>query len=642
MNPAARVKSIGDAVRAFRARVGDVYIVDHRDDRTRLLARLFPDVQVAPMDRGTGAPLSPQYTRCPVISFNPPFCSPLSYDSDADIRAMVRYLDGEWKPLTINEKEQGFIDAVKKNETDICSGLGVPQEYINKSRPRPTARASAPARVVQATNYKFRTTPYKHQRDVFERSRDLSSFALFMEMGTGKSKVVIDNAAFLFAAGKIDGVLVVAPNGIHRNWITNEFPVHFPTWTSYVAHIWTGAKTKTAEREIELLIKPQGARLAVLSMNVESFSTERGVAVARRFLSAGRRMMVVDESTTIKTPGAKRTKSVIRCRSIAPYRRILTGTPITQGPFDLFAPLAFLDPEILGFTSFYAFKHYFAVWEKRRNAAQGVDYEELINYVHLDELVALVAPHSFRITKDECIDLPPKSYSIRPVEPTDEQARLYKRMSDELMVEINDRTIVAPIVLTKLLRLSQITGGFIGSDENDVTVIPGGNPKVDALVEIAESVQGKTIIWARFIPEIKEIARALRDRFGRESVVEYWGGVDNDTRAANIVRFQDPNHPARFFVGTPRAGGMGITLTAAGTVVYFSNDYSLQTRLQSEDRSHRIGQTKNVHYIDLEMVGTIDQDVVAALRKKQDIAEFINRDNIRRIMTGQGVARDGR
>lgn len=486
-------------------------------------------------------------------------------------------------------------------------------------------------------DFQFKTKPFVHQLDVFLRSRDMESFALLMEQGTGKSKVIVDTAGWLWSRGKIDAVLIVAPNGVHRNWILNEFPAHSPDFVDYKG-AWWGSTLKTGETKA-LLSATTHSGLKVVAINVEALQTEKGVKFIKDFLIAFDTLLVVDESSVIKNPTAVRTKNLLKLRVHAKYRRILTGTPVTQGPLDIFTQYAFLDPEILHTSSYYAFRNRYAILENRKFGAKS--FVEITGYQRLDELQKLIESCSFRVTKDECLDLPDKLYQKRYVELSANQKRLYSTMKKDLLAEHNGKEMTAMFAMTKMLRLQQIVGGFFVPDpelvmnedmeltgqviEQKPQPIDKVNPRVESLIELLEETNGKVIIWARFRAEISAICEAITRTFGEQSAVEYHGGVDNASRADNIQRFQsDP--ACRFFIGHVQAGGKGLTLHAATTVVYFSNDFSLENRLQSEDRAHRIGQHCNVTYIDFIAEGTLDEKVVAALRSKKDLADLLTGD----------------
>jgi SNF2 family DNA or RNA helicase len=354
-------------------------------------------------------------------------------------------------------------------------------------------------------------------------------------------------------------------------------------------------------------------------MNVEAFSTKKGLQFALKFLNSHKTLMAVDESTTIKTPSAKRTKSILALGKSALYRRILTGSPITKSPLDLYTQCGFLDDELLGFSSYYAFRSRYAHMVERNFGGRRVQIVK--NYQRLDELSKLITPFSYRVLKEDCLDLPDKIYVRREVELTDEQIKLYSTMKQMALATLNGQLLTAPNVLTQLMRLHQITCGHFKSDDGKIQELK--NNRIEELMSILDETEGKAIIWANYIYDIERIVEAIKKEYGDDSVVQYYGAINTDERQKNIERFQDPRSPFRFFVGNPQTGGYGITLTAASMVIYYSNGYDLEKRLQSEDRAHRIGQKKSVTYIDLIAEGTVDEKIVKALRKKIDIASQI-------------------
>jgi len=485
-------------------------------------------------------------------------------------------------------------------------------------------------------DYAFKTTPFEHQNKVFLLSRDRESFALLMEQGTGKSKVIIDNAAWLYGQGKIDLLLIVAPNGVHSNWVINELPAHMPDYVDYKA-AWYGSSLKVKEKEaLQNTLQHDG--LQIVTMNIEALATEKGVKFAKELLQYKDAMFVVDESTTIKNPKAIRTKAVLKLAKFALYRRILTGTPVTQGPLDLFSQFGFLDEDILQEGNYYAFRNRYAIMKEMRTA--GRSFMIVDKYTNLDELENKIAPHSFRALKIYCLDLPDKLYQKHYVELSKNQARIYKELKKEAIVEFDGGQLSTSMAMIKFLRMQQVIGGFFQKDivvdfDDNMQPIIGDkmppqkiddkNPRIEGLMNILDNTQGKVIIWARFRAEIAEIAEQISKQYGSQSYVEYHGGINNSDRSENIEAFQN-NPKCRYFIGHVQAGGKGLTLHAASTVVYYSNDFSLENRLQSEDRAHRIGQTKNVTYIDIVAKDTLDVQVVQVLRDKKSIADMITGD----------------
>jgi len=473
-------------------------------------------------------------------------------------------------------------------------------------------------------NYKFKTDPYAHQLSALEKSWDREEFAYFMEMGTGKSKVLVDNIAMLYDKGKINGALIIAPKGVYNNWYTQEIPNHLASHIQPKMVLWTASTSKSKQKEYDSLFET-GYDLHILIMNVEAFSTKKGLDFAGRFLRTHRTMMAVDESTSIKTPTAKRTKSILSIGKLANYRRILTGSPVTKSPLDLYTQCAFLNEHLLGFTSFYTFRNRYAVMVDRNFGGRRVQIPA--GYKRLDELSKILKAFSDRVLKENCLDLPEKVYVERQVELTDEQSKAYSTMKSAALASIKGKMATAPHILTQMMRLHQITCGHLKSDDGTITEIK--NNRLEELLDVLDEIEGKAIIWANYIYDIEHIVSVIKKKHGENSVVQYYGAVSSDKRQEAIQKFQDTKSAARFFVGNPQTGGYGITLTAANTVIYYSNGYDLEKRLQSEDRAHRIGQKKSVTYVDLVTPKTVDEKIKKALRKKINIATEIMGEDLR-------------
>jgi len=467
-------------------------------------------------------------------------------------------------------------------------------------------------------DYKFKTKPYKHQITALEKSWNKEAYAYFMEMGTGKSKVLVDNMAMLYDKGKINGALIIAPKGVYRNWYSQEIPTHLPNHIQSTVVLWNATTTKSKQKEYETLLKSD-YNLHILVMNVEAFSTLKGIDFASQFLRTHKTLMVIDESTTIKTPTAKRTKAIIKLAQHSNYRRILTGSPVTKSPLDLYTQCEFLDPWLLGFQSYYAFRSRYAQMVERNFGGRKVQL--VVSYRRLDELSNKLESFSYRVLKEDCLDLPDKIYIRRTIELTEEQKKLYSTMKQMALAQLNGKLLTAPNVLTQMMRLHQITCGHFKSDDGEIQEL--SSKRLEELMSVLEETEGKAIIWANYIYDIEHIVKTIKQEYGEDSVVQYYGAIDSEKRQKNIEQFQNPDSPVRFFVGNPQTGGYGITLTAANTVIYYSNGYDLEKRLQSEDRAHRIGQKKSVTYIDLIAEGTVDEKIVKALRKKINIASEI-------------------
>jgi SNF2 family DNA or RNA helicase len=466
-------------------------------------------------------------------------------------------------------------------------------------------------------NYKFKTKPYAHQMTALEKSWNRETYAYFMEMGTGKTKVLIDNLAMLYDKGKVNGALIIAPKGVVGTWYNQEIPTHLPDHVENVTILWQSNINKKQLEKLESLFEVEES-LHILVMNVEALSTTKGADFARKFLSCHETLMAIDESTTIKNPRAKRTKNIIKLSEMAKYRRIMTGSPVTKNPLDLYSQCEFLNPYLLDFTSYYAFRNRYA--QMKTIHVQGRAIQVVDKFQNLGELSNQLKGFSYRVLKEDCLDLPDKIYMKRQINLTPDQKKLYEQMRKEALAILNGKRVTTVNALTQLMRLHQITCGHFTSD--DGMTQPIKNNRIDELMDVLEEIEGKAIIWAHYQYDINTIIKEVEKVHGPGSIVDYYGLTPQDQRQENIKKFQNDDK-CRFIVGTPQTGGYGITLTAANTVIYYSNGYDLEKRLQSEDRAHRIGQKKSVTYVDILADETVDEKIVKSLRKKINIASEV-------------------
>ena len=467
--------------------------------------------------------------------------------------------------------------------------------------------------------YEYKTKPYQHQDDVLKRCWNKVNWAFLMEMGTGKSKVCIDNAAILYEKGEIDTLIVIAPKGVYRNWANQEIPAHLPDRIKNNVVVWNPAKTKSNKLILNEILKPS-EDLRVFLMNVEALSTDKGKRYLESLLKASKALLAVDESTAIKSPKARRTKALIKIGKLAKYRRILTGFPVTQSPLDLWAQCNFMDENLLGDcgNNYFQFQYRYSIMKKRTVGSHS--FNLVVGYRNLEDLSALLKTFSSRITKDECLDLPEKVYTQRNVTLTSEQTRIYSEIKEFALANINDvEFMTAPNIMTQLLRMQQVLSGHTKSDYGELIEIEDNRLK--ELMQCLEEMDGKSIIWSRFRYDVQRITKELNKVYGPGSAVDYFGDTSDEARVEAVERFQ--NGDAKFFVGNPQTGGYGLTLTAAQNVIYFSNSFDLAVRMQSEDRAHRIGQRNTVTYVDLISEGTIDEKIVKALRGKMDVASQV-------------------
>jgi SNF2 family DNA or RNA helicase len=454
--------------------------------------------------------------------------------------------------------------------------------------------------------YKYKTEPFKHQRQSLIEGAKPYNFAYFMEMGTGKTKVAIDNAAYLYQAQKIDYVFVIAPNSVYQNW-KKEIDIHCPEETNI--YVWKVSKDKT--------FKMDPNKLTFVLMNVEALSHASGKKWLESKLQKHgmRSMIILDESTSIKNLKASRTKAIIKIGQLARFKRILTGSPITKSPLDLFSQCAFLDKKLLGYENFTVFKSKYAVMYSIERGGYSIQIPKY--YVNLEELEFKLKNFSYRVRKKDCLDLPEKMYVQRYVDMPEEQRQAYDRLKITAMTIMQDEEVSYNNKLTELLKLQQVTNGFVKTDEGNIVDFKT-NAKLKELMSIIEETQDKCIIWANYVHNIESIKSKLAETYGTDSVVSIYGKDSVEDRNQAVENFQNKDE-YRFLVGNPTVGGYGLTLTAAKYVIYFSNSYNLEVRQQSEDRAHRIGQKSQVTYIDIICRDTIDQMVLHNLENKIEL-----------------------
>jgi len=454
--------------------------------------------------------------------------------------------------------------------------------------------------------YNFKTKPFDHQRKALDLSWNKNNYALFMEMGTGKTKVAIDNMGILKEQNEIDLAIIIAPKSVYMNWKT-EIETHLSDEVQYEMFCWP----KIKDLSTDFLLQN---KLGIILMNVEALSHKSGVDFLKKIMIRFRNIMVIlDESTTIKNRTAARTKNILKVCLQSKYKRVLTGSPVTKSPLDLYTQCEFLSPALLGFNNYFTFRARYAVMDQIRIGNDRYIHAPKY-YINLDELDAKLKAFSYRVRKDDCLDLPDKIRLQHEVELTKEQKQTYHELKERALAVINDDTVSYNNKLTELLRLHQVTCGFVKDDAGNIHEFKDC-PKMEELLEIIENTDAKVIIWANYVYNIKKIMQTLEDKYGKNSTVAIYGEITTADRQTAVKRFQeDPQ--CRFFVGNPSTGGFGLTLTAASYVVYFSNNFNLEIRQQSEDRAHRIGQKRNVTYIDLVAQKTIDKHILKALQGK--------------------------
>lgn len=475
-------------------------------------------------------------------------------------------------------------------------------------------------------NYVPKLQPYEHQKRALDFLDGRKAGALFMVMRTGKTKCILDDFGRLQNRGEVDDLLVIAPAGVYRTWVTAiRDHVGSPLEENLLTFVWSAAERSPSYRaRLAAFLSERGPR--ALLINVEALSSvERAREVCLRFLNQSRRVMgVVDESTVIKSPTAARTKFINK--EIAPrlaFRRILSGLPTPQSPLDAYSQFEFLGRELLGFPSFWSFRARYAIIRKMQIGGRSIDIID--GYRDEDELALRMAPHRFRVLLSECYDLPPKVYQIHEVELTPEQKRLYQEVKQYATTELAEGAghVTATMVMVQLLRLHQILCGHATDEEGRVHEIE--NKRVKSLLEVLQFHVGKTVIWCSYDYDIRAVSEALLKEYGPRSVARFWGG-NRSTREEEELRFQtDPD--CLFMVATAAAGGRGRMWAIADLVIYYSNTPNLEHRSQSEERTQAIDKSNSVLYIDLVVPDSVDMKFLKALRNKINMAATLNGDN---------------
>ena len=485
--------------------------------------------------------------------------------------------------------------------------------------------------------YEFKTKPYEHQKTALRRSGALDRnikryYAWLMEMGTGKSKVDCDETGIAYSLGLIDVWIIWAPKGVYNNWIKpgGELETHLNV--PYTAAKWqAGGGNASNQRELTNLLKPSN-QLRILVINVESISSgTKALRYVEKLLESTSKnkdghwkvKMSVDEATKIKNAESKRTKNMIVLGKNCAFKRILTGSPITKNPLDAYGQFTFLDPRILGHNSWFSFRARYAVMQERHFGSRKVKL--VVGFRNQGELSARIQDHSYRVLKEDCLDLPEKIYNIREVELTDEQHNVYEQMKNEAFAEIGETFTSATNAITILTKLQQIVCGHVKDAEGNVHRLPTN--RIETLLECLEETDEDVIIWSRYREDISRIVEAVRKEYGDGSIAEYHGG-NTHTRDEEARRFVEDSK-CRFIISTQQSGGYGNTWLNGTQTIYYSNSEDLELRLQSEDRPHRAGQRNVCNYIDLISRGTIQEKLVKSLRAKMDIASTILGDNPR-------------
>lgn len=488
--------------------------------------------------------------------------------------------------------------------------------------------------------YRSPTTAMNHQAEALRASANKPTkpsaedvFAYLMEMGTGKSKVGLDEFGEYATSGGPRDLLIWAPAGCYKNWYEDksdlqrsEINVHCdPEFRERLVDVgWVSGSKRQMEKINAMMRVRDKGRPRALIMNIEALSTvEKARTLCKEFLEQRGGMCIIDESTMIKG-GSKRSRHAITIGHEAQVRRIMTGLITPKSPMDLFYQMSFLDWRILKQPSWFSFRARYAVTRKMQFAGQKRPVDIIVGFKNMDELQGLLGAYSYRALKEDCLDLEDKTYMIEEVEQTDQQRRHYQELTLFGNTSIGeDQFVSVTNVLSRMMRMHQINTGFVIDEEGNRHKVP--EKRTDALMNVLSRHDGKSVIWTNYLDPIDKIKQRIRDEFKVKHVAEF-SGRNKSTRAEDERRFLgDPE--CRHMVATQGAGMRGNTWIVADLEVYYSNDYDLEKRWQSEDRLHRKGQTKKVTIVDLICPGTVDEKIVKALRKKIDMSTVITGEN---------------
>jgi len=482
----------------------------------------------------------------------------------------------------------------------------------------------------------FLKEPFLHQLKARRicHDRNINNFAYLMEMGTGKTITAIMDLMILHHEKGVDNCVIFAPKSVYRNWYKEITEFVAPEKTKYAISTWDPSlKDPVTKAKLTDLLEKGVVPLNIFLMNIEAISSPKGVKFLEKYLSVQdktKTMMIVDESTVIKTHNAKRTKNLIKLAKDINYKRILTGTPVTKSPLDIYTQFAFLDPKILGQSNYYAFRARYAKIINRPTSG-GRHFPLITGYQRLDELEQKIYSAAFRVKKEECVDLPEKIYMKRFIPMSEKQLVAYESLRRNAMFIFNDKTTTTVNRLSQIVKLHQVCCRFTINDHGEIHDLP--NKRYDELLDVLEEVDGKVIIWATYRHNIETITNKLKEKYGDTKAAAFYGDTENQVRLDLVRDFQSQTSDLTYLVANPKTGGYGITLTASHTVVYFSNNYDLEIRLQSEDRAHRIGQKNKVTYVDFVCQGTVDEKILTALKNKVDIASQVIGDELKSWIT---------
>lgn len=453
--------------------------------------------------------------------------------------------------------------------------------------------------------------PYlKHMDHCIGLSWDRKAYAYLLEMGLCKTSITIHVTGILYKKGLITGLIIFAPKGVHRQWIMEQIPEHLDPSIKINMTIFDKKENYTRK---DLFIP---GRLNVLALNIDSGRTAKGRESAALFirLHEGKVLMAVDESHDIKNYSSQRTRHIIEMGEHCAYRRILTGTPIAKSLVDMWTQFMFLDPKIIGIP-------YLATFQARFAEMGGFAHREVVGSKNIEEFYQLVAPHSYRLTKAEALDLPPKLPGRRQYEMDEKTQKHYDDLKHAFMTGIDNGEIVsAANAMGCLIKQQQLLSGFITRE--DKTYQRVSTQRADLVIEMVKQINGPVVVWARFIEDINILSEVFEKEFGNDFCF-----------IENVEWFKKKQK--KYALLNPASGGTGLNLQVSGCIdaIYFNNSNRSIHRWQSEDRLHRMGTTGTVNIWDIFAHKSCDQGIFANLKEKKDLSDLVL-DEIRKIIMG--------
>lgn len=466
------------------------------------------------------------------------------------------------------------------------------------------------AQTIEESKPRFRMEPRDYQLDNFNKFKNQKQWAIFSEQGTGKTKVAIDIICHRYLSKSLTGVIILSnPKGVHSQWITEQLP----------KHIWEGVDAQAIVWEKKAIKWKPDNRLQIISGNIDMVRSELGFKTLYDFSIVHRKklLILVDESDSIKTISTERSRKLREIALVTEQRAIMTGTPIAKDLTDEWAQFYFLNPDIVGNKYLTSFRAQYCIMG-------GFEGRAVVGHRNLERFKELTAPYIFRATKAD-LNLPPKVYDEVVFDMEDEQKKMIRSIRDSFFASLgDDGELSVKNGATALMRIQQISNGFIQNDEKKIITLPK-NPRLLALKELRKDIQGKVIIWCRFRQDVKSIAEAFPD------AVTIYGENDSEERKASKEGFINGNAPE--LIATPGAAGKGVDglQTVCSDAIYYSNSYNAIDRWQSEDRIDRIGMRGSSTFFDLIARGSVDRPILRNLRDKKDISSLAL-DDIVKIM----------